>query len=147
MTQTGMELYETLSASSEVITARAEIIQAAFHSPATIDQAELGRMVPEKVDAFSRAGSVMVSAWWTGHAAWMGQVQHLGTMASRGRPPTLMELADLANRTASYTLQSIEANSKLGSDSLAPVHRGAIANAHRLRRKGEPAAANPDHVG
>jgi hypothetical protein len=57
-------------------------------------------------------------------------------MAMRGRAPTFTELADLGNRTATFTLNTIEASTRLGSDSLAPVHRKAMANARRLRRKG-----------
>ncbi|MEC3909354.1 hypothetical protein U5A82_02345 [Sphingobium sp. CR2-8] len=136
MAQTGMRAYETINASNEVIAKRSQVIGSAMQSPLTGDLAELGRMVPEKVDAFSQAGSVTVAALWSMQVAWMGQMQHIGSMAMRGRAPTLTELADLGSRTASLTLESIEAGANLGSDSLAPVHRKAMANARRLRRKG-----------
>jgi hypothetical protein len=138
ITETNKRLCETPAASKEVITARSAIIGAALHSPITANRAELGRMVPKKMEAFSRAGSVMVSAWREGQTAWMGHMQHLGAMATRGRPSSLAELAKLGSRTATLTLESMEAGSKLGSDSLAPLHRGAVSNARRLRRKAAP---------
>jgi hypothetical protein len=136
LAETGMLACETMTASNEVIAERSKVIGSALRSPLTGDVAELGRMVPEKVDAFGQAGSVTVAAFWSMQMAWVGQMQHLGSMAMRGRAPTFTELADLGNRTATFTLNTIEASTRLGSDSLAPVHRKAMANARRLRRKG-----------
>jgi hypothetical protein len=135
MTNTGVRAFETLGASTEVITARTKIIDAALRSPLTGDHAELGRMVPEKVDAFSQAGSATVAAWWGAQSMWMGHTQHLSGMAMRGRLPTPVEVADLGQRMAALTLESIEATARLGSATLAPVHRKATSNAKRLKRK------------
>jgi hypothetical protein len=135
MTDTSRRAVETLVAANEVVAARSKIIEAAVHSPLTGDIAELGRMVPEKVDAFSSAGSATVAAWWEMQSAWVRHMQHVGGMAMRGRPPTAVELADLGTRMTTLALGSIEATARLGSASLAPVHRKATANARRLKRK------------
>lgn len=135
MTQTGMRMAETIGAANEVMAARATLIGSAIHSPLTSDHRELARMVPEKVDAFSRMGSATVAAWWTAQSAWVGEMQHLSAMAMRGRPITATELAALGARMTARALESVEAAAQLGSSALAPVHRKATANAKRLRRK------------
>lgn len=135
MTGTGVRVMETLGAANAVIAARTPIIDAAMRSPLTGDHVELGRMVPEKVEAFSQAGSAMVTAWWQAQSLWMGHMQHLGGMAMRGRAPTTGEMVALNNRVAGLTLDGIEAAARLGSTALAPVHRKATANARRLKRK------------
>jgi hypothetical protein len=94
-------------------------------------------MIPEKMEAFSEASSVTVAALWSMHTAWLNQIQHLSAMATRSRTPTYGEIVDLNSRTATLTLESIEAVARLSSESLAPVHRKAMANARRLRRKGD----------
>lgn len=135
VTSTNMRALETMTAANAVVAARGKIIEAAVRSPLTGDHVELGRMVPEKVDAFSRAGSATVTAWWEAQSTWTRHMQHLGGMAMRGRPPTPAELADLGGRAVALTLESIEAAARLGSTALAPVHRKATANARRLKRK------------
>ncbi|UZW57438.1 hypothetical protein NUH86_17785 [Sphingobium sp. JS3065] len=135
MAQTGMRAMETLGSGNEVIAARMTIIGAAMQSPHRADYAELARMMPEKVDAVSRAGAATVAAWWAAQAAWAGQMQHLGMMAMRGRPPTREEFAHLGNRVATATVEAIEAQARLGARALAPVHRRATSNARRLRRR------------
>lgn len=135
MTGTGMRALETLGAANEVIAARTKIAETAMRSPLTGDHQELARMVPEKVDAFSKAGSATVSAWWDAQSAWFGHMQHLGGMAMRGRPPTPSEMADLGDRMATLAVRSVEATAELGSTTLAPVHRKTMANARRLKRK------------
>jgi hypothetical protein len=140
MANTSMRAIETMGASNEVITARTKIINAAVCSPLTGDHAELGRMVPEKVDAFSQAGSATVAAWWGAQSMWMGHMQHFSGMVMSGRLPTPAEITDLGQRTAALTLESIEATARLGSATLAPVHRKATSNAKRLNRKTTRAA-------
>lgn len=134
MAQTGLHLYETLGAANSVLAVRIPIIQAAIRSPLTSDHAELARMVPEKVEAFSRAGSLMIAAWWQAQSAWVGHLQHLGGLATRGGIPTGTDIADLGARSAALTLDMVEATARLGADSLAPIHRKAAANARRLKR-------------
>lgn len=135
MTETSMRMVETMGAANQVVTARSAMIGSAIRSPLTGDHRELGRMVPEKVDAFSRAGSATVAAWWTAQSVWAGEMQHLAAMAMRGRVPTSAELTALGDRMATVGLQSVEAAARLGSATLAPVHRKATANARRLNRR------------
>lgn len=132
--ETNARVVETMRASSEVIAARSAVIRSTMRSPMSGDYAELGRMVPEKIDAFSQAASVMVSAWWSGQSAWFRHLQDLGAVATSGRPATFREINALNARSAEYVLKAIEAGAHLGRDSLAPIHRGATANAKRLRR-------------
>lgn len=134
-TGTGVRVLETLGAANAVIAARTPIIDAAMRSPLTGNHVELALMVPEKVEAFSSAGSAMVTAWWEAQSLWVGHIQHLGAMALRGRTPTPGEVANLGNQMVELTLDSIEAAARLGSTALAPVHRKATANARRLKRK------------
>jgi len=135
MAQSNWRTFETLSAASKVIAARTPIIDAAMRSPLDADHAELARMVPEKVDAFSRAGAATISAWWTAYGSWMAHMQHLGTMTMRGRPPTVAELADLGGRVARLTVRTVEGRARADAKSLAPIHRKATSNARRLSGK------------
>lgn len=134
MTRTGMQLVETIGAANTVLAVRLPLIQTALCSPLTGDHAEMARMVPEKVEAFSRAGSVMVAAWWQAQSAWIGHMQHLGGVAARGHVPTGAEMADIGARSAALTLDMVEATARAGAASLAPIHRKAAANARRLKR-------------
>jgi len=55
LTQTQMRALETLSAAQHVVTTR-------LTKP---DPAEFSLMVPEKLDAFSRAGLAVGTIWWS----------------------------------------------------------------------------------
>lgn len=134
--KTGARAFETSDAAGKVIAARVPMINMAIWSPLNGDYAELGRMVPEKVEAFSQGGSAAVSAWWKAQAMWMAHLQYLGVMAITARPPMLFELADWGTRTADLTVKSLEAAARMGAGSLGPVHSKATSNARRLTRKG-----------
>ena len=139
---TGVRAAKTLGGANKVVAARGAIIGEAMQSPWTADHAELARMIPEKIDALSRAGSAAATIWWHSQTAWMRHFQHLGTMAMRGRLPTAVEIADLGERSATLMLHSIEATARLGAVSLAPVHRQVATNVRRLGTKG-PATTGP----
>ena len=134
MARTGTRMVETISASAEVIASRSVTIRSAYRSPLDADYAELGRMMPEKVDAFSQAGSAIVDAWWAMGSAWLRETQNLASVSTRQRMPTLSELTSLSNRTAAYSLAAMEAGAGLSKKALAPIHRKATANARRLKR-------------
>jgi hypothetical protein len=134
MQKTGRQAAETVDGANRVVAARGAIIGEAVRSPWTADYAELGRMMPEKIEALSRAGSAAAAIWWDSQSAWMKHMQHLGVMTMRGRPPTGAELTDLGERSAALMLRSVEAAAKLGSASLAPVRQRVNANARRLTR-------------
>jgi hypothetical protein len=133
--ETSRRAFETASAANSVIAARMPMIEAAMRSPMTGDHRELARMVPEKVDAFSRAGSATVSAWWTAQSTWMDHFQHLHAAALRWRAPTAAELGRLGERNTAAMLGAIEAAAGLAADTLKPVHAKATSNARRLSGK------------
>jgi hypothetical protein len=135
MIETGLRAFATLGAAHEVMTARSALIDSAMRSPLTGDYGELGRMVPEKVDAFSRAGLAAANAWWAAQSAWMTQMQHLGGLAARGGPQTPAQFADLGTRMARHAVESTEATARAGAATLAPIHRSATGNARRLKGK------------
>ena len=130
-TQTSLRFAEMMSASSEVINTRCGTIANAMRDPLNGDYRELERMVPEKVEAFSRAGAVMwtdVGALQAGaFAAWS---QGAALMLS-GRPSTMAEAATAWTRSAAMIERSLD----MGGKALAPIHRQATANARRLRGK------------
>jgi hypothetical protein len=132
-TGTGLQALETIGAAQDVVAARTVILQSAM-TPRAGEQAELGLMVAEKIEAFSRVGSVTIAACWSAHAAWLAQVHYLGGMAARGRPPTQAEYSDWGEQMAVAGLETVEAGARLGSDALAPIRRSAVGNARRLKR-------------
>jgi len=88
MTETSLRVAETRGAAGSVVSSRRTIIGSALRSPLKADHTELARMVPEKVDVFTRSGSAIIAAWWFWQAAWLNEMQNLGAMATRGRVPT-----------------------------------------------------------
>lgn len=134
MVQTTMKVAETINASSQVVSTRSDMIATAMRSPLDADHREMGRMVPEKVEAFSRSGAAIVTAWWEMQTAWLVEMQHLAGLAMRGRLPTKPELLDLSSRQMAYAVGSVESAAQLGHNAVAPIHRKATSNARRLIR-------------
>lgn len=129
--ETGLKLAETAQASQAVVKSRSATIAAAARNPLAGDYAELGRMVPEKVAAFTEAG---IAAW--GDLQWiqaqaLGNWQMLARIALAGRAPTTAEASAITARTVGMAKRGARA----GGKALAPIHRGATSNARRLRRK------------
>ncbi|MGY2732854.1 hypothetical protein [Sphingomonas sp. UYP23] len=131
---TGERLSETATASHAVIASRTTTIGEAMRSPLSGDYAELGRMVPEKVAAFSQSGTAGLSALMTLQAGYVAQAQELRAMWLRGRPPTLFELAALSERSSMHALSALETGAQMGRDVVAPLHKAATGNAKRLRK-------------
>jgi len=134
MTRTGQRASEAISASGKVMSRRTDIIAAAMRSPWTGDYVELSRMLPEKIEAFSDAGTAMAEQWWSIQAAFTTEAVFLSGIFLRGRPLTLAELGDASTRTISLAVQSVERAVALGGSGLAPVHAKVTANARRLRK-------------
>lgn len=134
MAQTTMKVVETINASSQVVSTRSDMIGTAMRSPLDANHRELGRMVPEKVEAFSHSGAAIVTAWWGMQTAWLIEMQHLAGVSMRGRPLTAPELLDLSSRQMAYAVGSVETAARLGSGAVAPIHRKATSNARRLIR-------------
>jgi hypothetical protein len=136
---TGRRAADTVQAAHEVIASRTGMMSDAARSPFTVDHAELARMVPEKVAAFSASGNAVMQAWWTMQADYMAQAQKMSLMMMRGGPSTPAEFTDLWTRPGVNALHALEAGSRLGRDALAPVHKAATANARRLSKRAKSA--------
>jgi hypothetical protein len=130
MFQTSLKLGETLVASRDVIDTRVEIMKAAAANPLTGDYRELSLMVPEKVEAFSKAGAVLGKSWWGMQRDAASHFQHMASMMMRGGLPTAVDLQTISRRGARTTARAVAA----AGAALAPVHKAATANARRLNK-------------
>jgi len=129
-TQTGVTMAETLGAAGHVIDSRSRTMAAASRSPMTGDYAELGRMIPEKIDAFSRGAFASMADLQAVQTHLFANWQTMMQAGFAGRLPSQKEMETMTGRGA----QIAEHLSRAGSKALAPVHRTATANARRLKR-------------
>jgi ABC-type taurine transport system substrate-binding protein len=134
MHSTWLRGIETLQASQSVIGARTDKMRQAVGSPMEADLTEFARMVPEKVDAFSRSARAITRDSVAMHSAWSAQMQRVGLMMLSGKVPTIAEASAFATQTAEYSLGAFTAGARLSKGALAPVHRTATGNARRLKR-------------
>jgi len=125
---------ETLQASQTVIAVRSGKMRDAANAPLDADLAEFARMVPEKIDAFSRSARAVTRDTLAMHHAWTIQMQRVGLTMMSGKLPTVHEASALASQTAEYALGAISASARLGKGALSPLHRTATGNARRLKR-------------
>lgn len=131
LAEAGIKASETMQASAQVIGSRCRSISEAVRDPLTGDYAELARMVPEKADAFTRAGWAAARNLETmNRAAWTGLME-FGQIATAGRLPTAAELTRLSRRSSRIFACASAAAGK----TLSPIHRRATGNARRLKRK------------
>ncbi len=135
MAKTLARASETAVASRDVIDQRTDTIESAVRDPLHADIAELVRMVPEKVAAFSQAGVALIDGWVGWNHACAAEAQHLSAMAMRGRLPTPGEWMALATRVQTFALASAERGASVGAATLKPVHAKAVSNARRLGRR------------
>ena len=135
MTRTSLATAEMLGAAGEVIAARGAMMGGTTPG----HRAELGLMVPEKIEAFSHSGSAAFAVIQGAQAAWLEQWQQVGAQcnasAAQGRPLTLGELAAISQHAAGLALETVEVSARVSAAALAPVHRRATANARRLKRR------------
>lgn len=136
MARSATRAAETLAASRSVINTRTTMMQSAVANPLGANHAELGRMVPEKIAAFTTSGNAVMDGWMAWNRAWLAEAQNLSTMAMRGRPPTPLEWMALAARGAEFGVAATERNARIGAAALAPLHAKATSNARRLNRSG-----------
>ena len=134
MAGTTQRASETLDASREVIARRVELMGDAARSPLDGNYAELGRMMPEKMEAFGKAGAAMANEWWAMQSAYLAEIRHMGTIAMKGRAPSMAELLTLWQRNAAFGLRALEHASAMGDKGLRPIHATATANAKRLKQ-------------
>jgi hypothetical protein len=124
-----VKVNQTMLDSQSVLAARMPILWNAFQSPLTADYGEINRMVTEKVDAFgqsarngSRGGSRLKTAM-------DANSRDLGRMASGAMfwPTAWWGIAERNMAAASALMM-------LPGQMLAPIQKGAAANARRLSR-------------
>jgi hypothetical protein len=127
--RTGQKMSATMDASKAVIDSRMQTMAHAARDPLRGDYQELGLMVPEKVEAFSRAGASVMKDALAIQSAAMANWNALAAMA--WRPATLGDWVGIADRTAGMAKRAGQS----GGRALAPVHRAATGNARRLNRK------------
>lgn len=134
MADTGRRAGETMLAARDVIGHRTTLMQAAMQAPLSADHRELSQMVPEKVAAFSAAGSAAVGAWWEIQSIFAAQAQMMGAAMLTGRSPDVAEIGRLQRRSAARAMQLAERAVAAGGAMLDPVHAKATGNARRLAR-------------
>jgi hypothetical protein len=131
LAETGMRMTEVMRASGEVIDSRVRTIAEAAANPLGGDYRELGRMVPEKVDAFSRAGATALGDLVAMQAAALANYQQMASIAFTGRAPTVAEAEAMWSRSLGIVTRAMDSTGR----ALAPVHGRVTANAKRLRKK------------
>jgi hypothetical protein len=131
MAQTGIRMTEAMTASHEVIDSRVRTMAEAAINPFAGDYAELGRMIPEKVDAFGQAGATALGDLLAMQAAAMANYRQMAALAFSGRAPTLAEAEAMWARSCGIAGRAMDSTGR----ALAPVHKRVTANAKRLRKK------------
>lgn len=126
----GLKLAETMQAAGAVIDSRSRTILDATRDPLRGDYAELGRMVPEKVTAFSKAGAAAMGEVGAIQAQALANWRVMLRIAGQGRLATPAEIGAMTTRSAAM----VERSAKAPGKALAPIHRGARGNARRLAR-------------
>ena len=116
---TSLRSAELMLAAGSVVQTRTGMMQQAARSPLTGNYAELGRMVPEKVAAFTAAGSVLEREW----KVWQDEVSALAGAGTFG-VDSLYRWTDAM--TALWAAPGA---------AMRPIHKTATANARRLSRK------------
>lgn len=129
--RTAQNTAETLAASRDVIGHRTALIGQAIRSPLHGDYAELSRMAPEKIAAFSQAGMAIAHQWWGMQMAWWDEAQRIGATAMRGGMPTAEDISAIT----AHAVRTVEQSVAIGSGALAPIHARATSNARRLNRR------------
>ena len=128
---TAVRAGETMLAANTVIGSRVGTMGAAARNPIMADYAELARMVPEKVEAFSRAGASLMKDAEAFQSETGAQIRHVTALMTSGKIPTFSDMFTLTARWASITQKATGAAGR----ALLPVHAAATGNANRLRSR------------
>jgi hypothetical protein len=129
---TNMKVVETLQASQSVVDRRAKTIDSAMRDPLGADYAELARMGPEKVAAFTAAGASAFADVQALQADAFAACRQMFGLAMAGRLPSAAEMTAIVSRSS----RMMERAAGAGGKALAPVHRAATGNARRLSKAG-----------
>ncbi len=115
---TAVRAGETMLAANAVVGSRVGTMRAAAHNPLTADLAELARMVPEKVEVFSRAGESLMKDAESVQAEAGAQIRHITKIMTGGKVPTMSDVFAFSARWASITQKMTGAAGR----ALLPVH-------------------------
>jgi hypothetical protein len=134
-------------ATTQVVGRRIALGMAATFNPLRADRAEFSRMVPEKVEAFSTAGMVMLKQ--SGHATRQMmrvasdevtttvcatiEMSGCGSPVALARAQSRFARAWFARASLSWFAMGIQAF-EAQSAAMAPIRQAVIANAQRLSR-------------
>jgi hypothetical protein len=122
--------FEVAAATAYVVGFRGPLIARASVAPWAADHAELGRMVPEKIAAFSSAAAALSLAVGLAQQA---AAAHAAAMAMAwAAGPTPHGMLDLLGRVGSYNAVSMDRAVRTASEVLSPIHLAVTANATRL---------------
>ncbi|UAK26078.1 hypothetical protein [Sphingomonas nostoxanthinifaciens] len=125
----GLALQETAMAAAGVIGHRSQLIDSAMRDPLSADVAELGRMVPEKVEAFGKAGSAIAEDWLDIHRDLLAQSRDFATLFAAW-PPSPATIARMNQRGGKLLVKM----STAGGRAIDPIHATATGNHRRLQR-------------
>jgi hypothetical protein len=134
MIEAGTKFSEMMLASHSVIGTRVDLMGAAVRSPLDGDYAELGRMVPEKMAAFSKSGVALSDDWRKAQADLFDQWREWVTLMTD--VPTMGRLSAFGKRSTGRGARAVVRSMGTGGRALDPVHKTATANARRLKRGG-----------
>jgi hypothetical protein len=146
---TAIRAGQTMNAAASVIAARTEMASLDPANPSAATQAEMGRMVSEKVDAFSKAGVAaaegasefarQASEFAVGEAAKAGHsLEQLARCTTPAEAALLQtrHATDFFTRSLAFGMALNALVIRTGENALRPVHRAVTRNHKRLRPKG-----------
>lgn len=138
-----------MGAAAGVIAARTEMAALDPANPSAATKAEMGRMVSEKVEAFSKSGAAtaegaaeiarQASQYAAGEAARAGQGLEQLARCSTPAEAALVQTrlaTDFFTRSLAFGAAMNALMVRTGENALRPVHRAVTRNHKRLRPKG-----------
>lgn len=131
LAQTASKMGAMTQDSAYVIDRRTRLMADAWRDPMAGDYTELSRMVPEKVDAFSKAGLAGLQAMGAAQADQVALWQMTVRLAARGHWMSPADALLLARQSARVSKRAAGASGRM----IAPLYKGATANARRLRKQ------------
>lgn len=133
MFEAGMKFSEMMLASQSVIGTRVGLMDEAVRNPLDGDYAELNRMIPEKMAAFSLSGAALTKEWRKAQGEMFDQWREFGMLM--GSVPTLGRINAFNQRSSHRGTRALVRSMEAGGVALAPVHKSATANARRLKKR------------
>jgi len=121
---------EVAVAAGAVIAARMKI--AVQHDPLRAAEPELQRIVPEKLHAFSDAGSAVVAQWWRLNGDVGEYLLYLTRRMTTLQPSAPADVVEFIDRSAAHGALLAGSAAGLTAAALAPLHLTVTRNARRL---------------